>query len=362
MEQNSNLCNEKTNDANTQINDHTKNIQETNSFQQKGQPYYGSYYQHPYYPQKKKRKLWPWITAAVVVLIFIVVGCSVLASRDNGSAPAFAGEPSVACIYVEGTISSTYNGEYDHQFLLDAIDSLIWDENNAALMIYLDTPGGEVLACDELSQKIDEYKQLTQRPVYAYGHNTMASAGYWIASTANRIYAHRFCTTGSIGVTYGSLLDVSVLLDRYGIKVNTISSGEQKSMGSYLEPMKDSTRAIFQSMIDEYYGYFLDWIVEHRPIDKEELIPLADGRVYTATQALNNGLIDEVGTFEEAVGDLMDYLGYDYPLVDYLPEDAGSIWDDLGWLQYLEYDGNDINSLLQYCYNYGPLAIYGGGF
>ena len=106
MEQNSNLHNENNPDPGAQIN----NIQEPGSFQQKGQPYHNSYYQHPYYPQKKKRKLWPWITVAAAVLIFIIIGCSVLASRDNGSAPAFAGGPSVACIYVEGTISSTYNG------------------------------------------------------------------------------------------------------------------------------------------------------------------------------------------------------------------------------------------------------------
>ncbi|MPN51538.1 hypothetical protein SDC9_199186 [bioreactor metagenome] len=125
--------------------------------------------------------------------------------------------------------------------------------------------------------------------------------------------------------------------------------------------MTPETRAIFQSIINEYYGYFLDWVGSRRGMEKAVLQPLADGRIYTATQALDHGLIDQVGTYGEALAALDSRLGDDYPVADYLPEEEPGLFDQLQWLQYfMEYQGNDSQTLLRLLPPTGPLAYYQG--
>lgn len=314
-----------------------------------------------YYRQgKKKSNLWAWILVVVLVAAIAVGGHWLIGGF--GAAPAVnINQQHIARIFVEGSIVGEYAGDYDHAFLLDTIDQLIANDNNMALLVYIDSPGGEILASDELAQKILDYKAMTGRPVYVYGNNMMASGGYWVACAGDWLVANKYCTTGSIGVTYGSLLDFSGLLERYGIKVNTITSGDEKSMGSMLEEMAPETRAIFQSIINEYYGYFLDWVGSRRGMEKTVLQPLADGRIYTATQALNHDLIDQVGTYDDALAALYSQLGADYPVADYLPEEDPGIFDQLQWLEnYLDYQGNDSQTLLRLLPPTGPLAYYQG--
>lgn len=309
-----------------------------------------------YYNQPHKRSPWPWVILGVVLLVVILGFCGIFGSSSDEEM-VYYNEPNIARIFVEGTITSTYAGDYDHQFLLNTIDSLIYDPDNVALLVYADTPGGEILAGDELSTKIVEYKQATGRPVYVYGHNTMASGGYWVACAGDWVVANRYCVTGSIGVTYGSIIDLSGFLERYGIKVNTIASGTQKSMGSPLEEMTPETKAIFQGLIDEYYGYFVDWVSSARGIERNQVVALADGRIYSATQALDLTLIDQVGTYDDTLEALYTELGGYYPVQDYISSSSTTIFDQLEWLLGSQSEASAIVELLPPS---GPLAYYQG--
>ena len=124
---------------------------------------------------------------------------------------------------------------------------MIDDGENKGMILYLDTPGGSVLASDELYFKIKEYQKKTKRPVYASMQSMAASGGYYISAPCDKIIANRNCWTGSIGVTLGTMYDVSELLDKIGVKTNTITSGENKAMGSSVEKMSREQREIFQS-------------------------------------------------------------------------------------------------------------------
>ena len=172
------------------------------------------------------------------------------------------------------------------------------------MILYVDTPGGSVFASDELYFKIKEYQEKTERPVYASMQSMAASGGYYISAPCDKIIANRNCWTGSIGVTLGTMYDISELLDNLGIKTNTITSGANKAMGSNVEPMTSEQRAIFQSMVDEAYEQFVGIVAEGRDMKISKVKKLADGRIYTAKQALDNGLIDQIGTFEEAAADM----------------------------------------------------------
>ena len=323
--------------------------------------------QYPYaaaYEQPKKKKVpgWVWGLIIAAVLIALIVILSIAVSRRSGENQGVlpVGEDYVAVLHVEGTMVSDSSstgiyggGTYDQDWLLSTLEELTEDENNKALLLYIDSPGGEVMAASDLGQAVVDYKEATGRPVYAYGHNYAASGGYWLAAAADRFFVNRYCITGSIGVTYGNMFDFSGLLEKYGVKVNTITSGDQKSMGSSWEEMSPETRAIFQAIIDEYYGYFLDWVCEQRGVDREALKALADGRVYTASQAVANGLADEVGSYDDCLAALLDQVG-DIEAVELEPT-VTTDWTSLLWQNAAD---KEISSLLALLPPSGPLAYY----
>jgi protease-4 len=126
------------------------------------------------------------------------------------------------------------------------------------------------------------------------------SGGYYISAPCDKILANRNCWTGSIGVTMGSLMDISELLENLGIRVNTITAGSNKAMGSGMEPMTPEQRAIFQALVDEAYEQFVELVAEGRDMSVAEVTKLADGRIYSNYQALDSGLIDNVEDYETA--------------------------------------------------------------
>ena len=127
---------------------------------------------------------------------------------------------------------------------------------------------------------------------------------------ADEIYANRNAWTGSIGVLM-SLTNYKELADNLGIKEISITSGDNKTMGSALEDLRDDQRALFQAMIDESYAQFVGIVADGRNMTEEEVRALADGRIYTAYQAVDNGLIDHIAGEEEATLEILEKVGLD---------------------------------------------------
>ena len=221
----------------------------------------------------------------------------------------------IATVYVEGTIAGdntdTWGNPsgYQHDWTLSEIDRLINDHNNKGMVLYVDSPGGGIYESDELYFKIKEYQDNTGRPVYSAMASMAASGGYYISAPADKIYANRNCWTGSIGVTIGTIVDISGFLDNYGIKTTTIASGKNKSMGGFFDPLTSDQRDIFQALVDEAYDQFVGIVAYERGMDLAKVKEIADGRIYTAKQANELGLIDAVGTYGDAVADMMDEYG-----------------------------------------------------
>jgi protease-4 len=198
---------------------------------------------------------------------------------------------------------------YHHDWTLNTIDKLIGDSYNKGLLLYINSPGGGVYESDELYYKIQDYKQKTDRPVYVYMGSMAASGGYYISAPADKIYANRNAWTGSIGVIVGTLFDVSEFLEKHGIKATEITSGKNKAMGGYFEPMTPEQRAIYQSMVDEAYEQFVDIVAEGRAMSVEDVKKIADGRVLTAAQAKEAGLVDEIMRQEDFYTAVRDLIG-----------------------------------------------------
>ena len=260
-----------------------------------------------YYPQPpKKKKKWKIIAtiAVIIAAILLISACTAsLITGDSGMDADYGGGSSyIGILHVEGTIttSSSSSDTYQQSWLLRQINYMMDDPSNEGLMIYVNSPGGSVYASDELYLKLKEYKEETDRPVYAYFAETAASGGYYIAAGADKITANRNCTTGSIGVYLGPIINASGLLEKVGVQAEIIKSGENKAMGNNYEPLTDEQRAIYQKYVNESYDQFVNIVAEGRKMDVATVKQIADGRVYTAKQAKANGLIDEISSFEDA--------------------------------------------------------------
>jgi len=253
-------------------------------------------------PKKKSRG--PLLIIVVLIVLVILGGIGVFfVLSDDGDGFSYGGtEPYVGILYIEGTMTgdSSYADTYQHDWLLKNIEYMRKDENNQGLMIYVDSPGGSVYQADELYLELIEYKEKTNRPLYAYFGEMAASGGYYVAAGADKIFANRNSTTGSIGVYAGPFIDVSALLETLGVDIELVTAGENKAMGSAYMPLTEEQRAIFQSSVDEAYDQFVGIVASGRGMDIAKVEELADGRTYTAIQAKEAGLVDEVCDFDTA--------------------------------------------------------------
>jgi len=240
----------------------------------------------------------------------------------------------VGVVKVEGTIkdgsdsSSIFQNtqSYNHKKTLKYIDSMMESKNNKGIILYVNSPGGGVYESDELYLKLKEYKEKTGRPIWTYMASQACSGGYYISMATDKIYANRNTWTGSIGVIVSST-NVKGLYDMLGIKEIDITSGTNKAMGSPGIEMTDEHRKILQSLVDEAYEQFTGVVAEGRKMDINKVKPIADGRIYSAKQALDLGLIDNVDSYENMQQNMLDTVGKDVEI--FTPESKANILSSL---------------------------------
>ncbi len=175
------------------------------------------------------------------------------------------------------------------------------DEAVKAIVLRINTPGGTVTASDILYHEIQGLKKTREIPVIASIMDLGTSGGYYVAMAADQVVAHPSSVTGSLGVIMLTL-NASGLMEKIGVRADAVKSGPHKDMGSPFRTMTERDRAIFQSVIDNFYDRFLRVIEQGRPNLKSETIrQLADGRIYSAAQAQDHGLVDVIGYVDDAI-------------------------------------------------------------
>jgi protease-4 len=174
------------------------------------------------------------------------------------------------------------------------------DPKIRALVVRVNSPGGTVTASDIIYRELQAYRKATGVPIVASLMDVAASGGYYVALAADTIVAHPTTVTGSIGVIMLSL-NAEGLMQKVGLAATAIKSGERKDMGSPFRALTPEERAIFQSVIDDLQRQFVAKVVERRRLPAATAATLADGRIYTAEQALAHHLIDRIGYVADAV-------------------------------------------------------------
>jgi len=224
-----------------------------------------------------------------------------------------AAREKVLMIDIDGTISSALETGFLAREksvvarVFERLERAAADPLVKAVILRLDTPGGEVTASDIVYHEVLRFKERTGRPVVGLMMSVAASGGYYIASACDVIVAHPSSLTGSIGVI-SIFPSLESLMSKVGVKVNVIKSGPSKDSGSPFREMTEEDRKLFQVIIDEYYEGFLEVVARGRKgkVPAADLRTIADGRIYTAPQALKLGLIDAVGYFDDAFGQAKD--------------------------------------------------------
>jgi protease-4 len=174
------------------------------------------------------------------------------------------------------------------------------DHKVRAVVVRINSPGGTVTASDVIFRELDSFRRTSGVPIVASMMDVAASGGYYVALAADTIVAHPTTVTGSIGVIMISL-NAEGLMQKVGLATAAIKSGERKDMGSPFRQLTAEERAIFQSVIDDLHGQFVARLVERRRIPGPVARTLADGRIYTAEQALGHQLIDRIGYVPDAI-------------------------------------------------------------
>lgn len=259
--------------------------------------------------------------AAFALMVFVGAGAGVMGLGQTEGEFRFhevtlSGEPKspkLVVVSVEGIITSSRDFGVDRVSLwTEKIKRARKDPSVKGMLLSIDSPGGGVTASDILYEKVRQFRSETGRPVVASLMNVAASGGYYVACAADKIVAHRTTITGSIGVMI-PLYNASALLKKIGISTETVSSGPFKDIASPWvekdEEQRKKERKILQSLIDEMYETFVEAVAEGRDMEVAKVRGLADGKIYTAEQALKHGLIDGIGYRDDALDVLKELAG-----------------------------------------------------
>lgn len=263
--------------------------------------------------RRLRRSLTWWRLLAVAGFAVAVL----VSVRDSGFVPA---EAHVARVEIDGLITGD-------EPLIDVLDALTKDPTAKAVIVEISSPGGTFTGGDRVFEALRRISDA--KPVVGVMGDIATSGAYMTAIATDRIFAGQGTITGSIGVIMQSA-DVTGLLDKIGVKPEIVKSGSLKATPNPAEKFTPDARAQIQSVIDELHLHFMKMVAARRGLSVDQVrARTGDGRIMTASSALDAGLIDAIGDIDNARAWLADARGIDpaLPLIDWEPDDGLTWWE-----------------------------------
>jgi protease-4 len=227
-------------------------------------------------------------TVGTVALAFFVV--NIMMSGDEFSISPLKGR--VGLVEIAGEIEASED-------VVDQLDRMQRDPTVKAVIVRLDSPGGGVAASQEIYDAVRRLRD-DGKPVVASMGGVAASGAYYVACGADSIVANPGTLTGSIGVIM-SFPNTEELFRKVGLRFETIKTGKFKDVGSMWRPMTDEERTLLQGVLENVFDQFVEAIVDGRGMAKEDILPYADGRIFSGDQAEEYGFVDRLGSLEDAI-------------------------------------------------------------
>lgn len=255
-----------------------------------------------------KVKTWLIVLTIVVALILPL-----------SSSGCMVGRGKVAVIRLSGTIAGVsqqgllITGGISPNLVRGYLRRAENDGGVKAIVLRVDSPGGSAAASQEIASDVRRFKEDTGKPVVVSMGDVAASGGYYISVYADKIVANPATLTGSIGVI-SQFIYIEGLLEKLGLEMETIKVGEHKDMG--IRPLNDEERQIMQDITNELYEQFVVAVAEGRSLPVADVETLATGELYTGSQALDLGLIDELGGLDRAIELAASLAGVTAPYVE----------------------------------------------
>jgi protease IV len=228
-------------------------------------------------------------TVIIIGLAFMVVNLAL--SGDKLALSPLSGR--VGLVEIVGEID-------DPEPIVDQLDRMQRDSGVRAVVVRLDSPGGGVAASQEIYEAVKRVHDEGKKPVIASMGGVAASGAYYVACAADSIVANAGTLTGSIGVIM-SFPNTEDLFRKVGIRFETIKTGKFKDIGSMWRPMTDDERKLLEGVLSNVYDQFVDAIVEGRSLAREDILPYADGRIFSGDQAQEYGFVDRLGDLDDAI-------------------------------------------------------------
>jgi protease-4 len=239
-----------------------------------------------------RRRSWLRRIGLLVGIGLAIVGLAAVLDRVGSGIGMNVGlGPTVAVVELTGEIR-------DAEQLVESLVSLRKDPQVVSVVLRIDSPGGGVAPSQELYEEIVRLREV--KPIVASLGNIAASGGYYVAAATNVIVAAPGTLTGSIGVIM-EFRQLQGLAEKIGLTEQVVKSGPYKDIGHPLRPMTDAERKLLQGMVDDVYQQFVDAVATGRNLDAARVRALADGRLYSGSQAKAAGLVDELGGLNTAV-------------------------------------------------------------
>ncbi len=251
-----------------------------------------------------------WLTALIVLLVVYAIA-NFFAFFAFGSDDGFADR--IAVIPLDGVLVTTDNsdsflrgGVVSSSVFVDELKMLDEDEKVKGIIIEIDSPGGTAVASKEIADAIKNLNKTN----YAVIRGVGASGAYWAASASDRIFASSLSITGSIGVI-ASYLQFSELFEKYGVEYERLVAGDKKDIGSPFRELNQNERNILQKKLDLMHDIFIQEVAENRGLNVSYVEELSDGEFYLGQEAFDLGLVDVLGSREDAVDMMKEELGRD---------------------------------------------------
>ncbi len=237
----------------------------------------------------------------VAIIIGLAIGIGMKSSRGGGN---------IGVIEIFELYGSS-------KTIVKDIKTFADDPSIDAIIIRIDSPGGDVVIAQEIYEQLKTGRE--KKKIIVSMGSVAASGGYYVSLPVDFIVANPGTITGSIGV----IMEYAVfhkLLDKLGIGFETIKSRDHKDIGSPFRSLTDKERALLQSVVLDVYDQFVNAVAENRDLSRDSVLTFADGRIMTGRQAMELGLVDTLGSFEQAVDIAADMIGIEDPYLVYPPQ------------------------------------------